>query len=142
MGNWCGTGLEWDRRGGGRRLGLRLSTKNRPSELASAREIAMRHGIPVGLLAKVLQRLTQCGLVVSQMGAHGGYQLARPSDHISVADVAEAIDGPLALTACSSAADRCTQFSRCTVRDPLWRLKERIQSVLAACSLSQIVEVR
>ena len=50
---------------------------------ASAREIAEQYDIPLELLAKVLQQLTRRGLLLSQMGIHGGYHLARPTTTIS-----------------------------------------------------------
>jgi Rrf2 family protein len=105
---------------------------------ASAREIAERYDIPLELLAKVLQQLTRRGFLTSHMGIHGGYHLARPTDAISVADVIQAIDGPLAITACGPADERCDQFSKCNVRDPLWRVKDRIIAVLQALSLSEM----
>ena len=105
---------------------------------ASAREIAERYGIPIELLAKVLQQLTRHGLLASHMGIHGGYHVARPTAAISVAEVIEAIDGPLAITACGPADERCDQFSKCNVRDPLWRVKDRIVRVLQTLSLSEM----
>lgn len=107
-----------------------------PHGTASARAIAERYDIPLELLAKVLQRLTRRGFLASHMGIQGGYHLARPTTAISVADVIEAIDGPLAITACGPADDRCDQFSKCTVRDPLWRVKDHIVAVLQTLSLS------
>jgi Rrf2 family protein len=104
----------------------------------SAREIAEAYDIPVELLAKVLQRLVRRGLLVSQQGTRGGYALARSAAEISVAEVIEAVDGPLAVTACSEHAEQCEQYSKCNVRDPLWRIKDRILSALAACSLLEI----
>jgi len=105
---------------------------------ASAREIAERYDIPLELLAKVLQQLTRRGFLASHMGIRGGYYLARPTTAISVADVIQAIDGPLAITACGPADGRCEQFSKCNVRDPLWRVKDRIVSVLQTISLSEM----
>ena len=109
-----------------------------PQGAANAREIAERYRIPVELLAKVLQRLTRRGFLVSHMGIHGGYQLARSTTAISVADIVEAIDGPFAITACGTADDRCDQFAKCNVRDPLWRVKDRIVAVLQTVSLSEM----
>lgn len=104
----------------------------------SAREIAERYSIPVELLAKVLQRLVQQGLLGSHQGIRGGYQLARPSRTISVAQVIEAIDGPLTLTTCSETDDGCDQYEHCNVRDPLWRIKDRLWSALADCSIADM----
>ena len=109
-----------------------------PHGTASAREIAEHYDIPLELLAKVLQQLTRRGFLVSQMGIHGGYHLARPTSAISVADVIQAIDGPLAITACGPADERCDQFSKCNVRDPLWRVKDRIIAVLQTVNLSEM----
>jgi Rrf2 family protein len=105
---------------------------------ASAREIAEQYNIPIELMAKVLQRLARRGLVTSHQGTRGGYRLSRPASIISVADVIQAIDGPLTVTACSSEAENCDQYAKCSVRDPLWRIRERILSALATCSLQEV----
>jgi FeS assembly SUF system regulator len=105
---------------------------------SSAREIAEQYDIPIELLAKVLQRLTRRGLLTSQQGTRGGYQLSRAADTITVADVIHAIDGPVSVTACSSHAGRCGQFEKCNVRDPLWRIREIIVSALATTSVSSL----
>ena len=105
---------------------------------SSAREIAEQYDIPVELMAKVLQKLARRGLLVSQQGTRGGYLLARPSTEISVADVIQAVDGPLAVTACSADEENCDQFSKCNIRDPLWRIKDRIYAALSACSVYEM----
>lgn len=105
---------------------------------ASAREIAERYDIPIELLAKVLQRLARRGLLASQQGTRGGYVLARSPALISVADVIIAVDGPLTVTACATAEDTCVQYEKCNIRDPLWRIKDRIQQTLAACSIAEL----
>jgi Rrf2 family protein len=105
---------------------------------ASAREIAEQYDIPVELMAKVLQRLARKGLLTSHQGTRGGYRLSRPSAIISVAEIIQAIDGPLTVTACSTDSENCGQYAKCSVRDPLWRIKDRIVSALATCSLQEI----
>ena len=105
------------------------------AEAASAREIAERYGIPVELMAKVLQRLARQQLLASQHGTHGGYVLARPAGRISVADAIEAIDGPVTVSVCSSADDDCDQYATCNIRDPLWRIKDQIVQALTSYSL-------
>ena len=93
---------------------------------SSAREIAGQYDIPIELMAKVLQRLVRRGLLTSHQGTRGGYQLARAPRGISVADVIQAIDGPVTVTACSTDEGPCEQFEKCNVRDPLWRVREKI----------------
>ena len=105
---------------------------------ASAREIAEQYDIPIELMAKVLQRLARRGLLTSHQGTRGGYRLSKAASAISVADIIQAIDGPLTVTACSTEAENCGQFAKCSVRDPLWRIKDRILASLATCSLAEV----
>ncbi len=119
-------------------LALQHLASDSGSGVASARAIAERFAIPLELLAKILQQLAHHGLVAAHKGIHGGYCLARPADAISIADVMEAINGPMTLTACSPVDMRCEQFAGCTVRDPLWRIRERIVSVLRAITIADV----
>ena len=112
------------------------------NKAASAREIAERHDVPVELLAKVLQRLVQKGVLRSQQGIHGGYLLSRPADTVTVAEVVEAIDGPLQLTVCGSTDERCEQFSKCNIRDPLHRIRDLIIGALGACTIAELAADR
>ena len=107
---------------------------------ASAREIAASYIIPPELLAKVLQRLVRAGLLVSVQGTRGGYKLAGDARRITVADVIQAIDGPVAVTACSPNDHACEQYERCEIRDPLWKIKSRIVDALATVSLAELAE--
>ena len=64
--------------------------------------------------------------------------MGRAAELISVADVIQAVDGPLTVTACSASDQSCDQYSKCNIRDPLWRIKDRILSALATCSLQEV----
>jgi Rrf2 family protein len=107
-------------------------------EAVSAREVAEAYDIPPELLAKVLQRLVRFGLLASHQGIRGGYALARPARTMTVADVIQAIDGPLTVTACSDVDHSCDQYSKCNIRDPLWKIKDRITAALAATSVAEL----
>jgi Rrf2 family protein len=104
----------------------------------SARELAEAYDIPSELLAKVLQKLVRSRLLASHQGIRGGYGLGRPAGSISVADVIQAVDGPLTVTACSEADHSCDQYLKCNIRDPLWKIKDRIVSALAATSVAEL----
>jgi len=114
-----------------------LAQNSSPSS-TSAREIAEQYDIPIELMAKVLQRLVRIGLLASTQGTRGGYTLGRPPASISVADVIEAIDGPFTVTACSTEKNDCEQYSKCSVRDPLWQIRERIAAALGTVTLAEI----
>ena len=114
-----------------------LAQKHRATS-TSAREIAEQYDIPIELMAKVLQRLVRSGLLVSTQGTRGGYTLRRPAGSISVADVIQAIDGPFTVTACSTENSGCEQYSKCSIRDPLWQIRERIAAALGTVSVAEL----
>jgi Rrf2 family protein len=62
----------------------------------SAEHLAGEQGIPPRFLGAILSDLRRAGLVVSQRGSEGGYQLARPASQITIADALRAISGPMA----------------------------------------------
>lgn len=106
----------------------------------SAKDLAKMYSIPQEALAKILQRLTKAGLLVSQYGTNGGYLLARNPKHISAFEVIRAIDGPLFITSCSAALGDCDQSDRCTVREPLRRVSRSIEEVLSNLTIWEMTE--
>jgi len=104
----------------------------------SAREIAEQYDIPIELMAKVLQRLARRGLLTSHQGTRGGYTLSKTTASISVADIIQAIDGPFTVTACSTENSGCEQYSKCSIRDPLWQIRERIAAALGTVSVAEL----
>jgi len=104
----------------------------------SAREIAEQYDIPIELMAKVLQRLVRIGLLASTQGTRGGYTLGRPAAAITVADVIQGIDGPFTVTACSTDKHDCEQYDKCSIRDPLWSIRERIVQALGTVTIAEI----
>ncbi len=104
----------------------------------SAKEVAETYGIPPEVLAKILQRLVKAKLLLSHHGINGGYVLARDPRTISAFDVIRAIDGPLFITSCISAG--CDQSERCTVKEPLRQVNDRIEEVLSRLTLWEMKE--
>ena len=115
-----------------------LAQKSSGSPSTSAREIAEQYDIPIELMAKVLQRLVRTGLLVSTQGTRGGYTLGRPASTISIAAVIQAIDGPVTVTACSTVKNDCEQYQKCSIRDPLWQIRERIVAALDTVTLAEM----
>jgi len=115
-----------------------LATRPDGGGSSSAREISESYDIPLELLAKVLQRLVRARLLVSVQGTRGGYRLGRSAQLISVADVIQAVDGPVTMTACSEDDHNCDQFTKCSIRDPLWKIKNRILESLNTVSVAEM----
>ena len=119
-------------------LAMRHLAASPDRDSVSARELAEAYDIPLELLAKVLQKLVRASLLESHQGIKGGYGLARPAASMSVADVIQAVDGPFTVTACSEVDHSCEQYAKCNIRDPLWRIKDRIVSALGATSVAEL----
>jgi Rrf2 family protein len=115
-----------------------LATRPDGGVSSSAREISESYDIPLELLAKVLQRLVRARLLVSVQGTRGGYRLGRSAQLISVADVIQAVDGPVTVTACSDDDHNCDQYTKCSIRDPLWKIKNRIVEALTTVSVAEM----
>lgn len=116
-----------------------LAMRHDAAASCSAREIAEAYEIPLELLAKVLQRLVRTRLLVSVQGTRGGYRLGRPATSIPVAEVIQAVDGPVAVTACSPNDHRCEQYSKCSIRDPLWKIRGRILEALNTVTIADLM---
>lgn len=113
-----------------------LAKENEPS---SAREIAEAYGIPFEVLAKLLQKLARKGFLISQHGTKGGYSPARAPGTITVKDVLEAIEGPLALLDCSNPRKgTCDQEKHCQVKRPLARVEQKVLDLLGRTTLGEI----
>jgi Rrf2 family protein len=116
-----------------------LATRQDSAASCSAREIAEAYEIPLELLAKVLQRLVRARLLISVQGTRGGYRLGRPAPAIPVADVIQAVDGPVTVTACSDNDHKCVQYSKCSIRDPLWKIRGRIIEALTTVTIADLM---
>ncbi len=119
-------------------IAMKHLAQRRDVASTSAREIAEGYDIPIELMAKVLQRLVRTRLLTSQQGTRGGYALSRAAAGITVADVIQAIDGPFTVTACSPENHTCEQYGKCSIRDPLWRIRERILNALGTVTVAEM----
>ncbi|MFP4639767.1 MAG: SUF system Fe-S cluster assembly regulator [Guyparkeria sp.] len=105
---------------------------------ANARALAERTGINMPTVGKLLKLLHGQGIVHSRQGRSGGYFLARPAEAISLAEIIEAIDGPIAMTDCFRPDHDCAMEGDCAVR-PHWEAINRgVHALLDATSLADM----
>ncbi len=109
--------------------------------IVNTKEIAEEYNIPLELLAKVLQTLARHGIVESQNGPKGGYLLAREAKTITIAEVLEAIEGPLAITDCyhEKEGTSCLQHGHCNIRTPLLRVQDSIHQLLNSMTIEDML---
>ena len=108
----------------------------------SAAQLAAETGLPVPTVQKVVSLLTAAGLLRSSRGAGGGLKLARPAAAISLAEIVEAVEGPIALTACVDKGKHdCGLESACTVRPHWGVVNAAMRGALADVPLTRLAEV-
>ena len=114
---------------------LILAQLAKESKLSSAHKIARATHLGRPTVSKLLKALTHAGLVISERGAQGGYALARPAVEISAAEVIDALEGPVAITECSSMKGRCDLQSNCQVATAWQKINFGIRRALNEVSL-------
>jgi len=93
-------------------------------------------------VSKLLKSLVHAGLVVSTRGVQGGYTLARPAAAISAAEILDALEGPMAITECSSSRGGCDLESYCRVGTAWQRINHSIRRALETVSLADLQQQR
>ena len=109
------------------------------AELHTARDLAIKCGLPLPTVSKLLKSLLQSGLLVSHRGIRGGYSLVREPRLISIAEIVSALEGPLALTECSTnVAGLCDLEPSCPIRDNQRIINQVIRGALQKVMLSDL----
>ncbi|WP_447528349.1 SUF system Fe-S cluster assembly regulator [Vreelandella sp. TE19] len=103
-------------------------------------DLAQVVNLPHPTVSKTLKMLVKAGLLTSQRGAQGGYQLARPASKITVADIITAIEGPVAMTECSHAEGECELAATCGVADNWQRVSMALRTLLESVTLSHLAD--
>ena len=104
----------------------------------SATELATDTGVPLPTTQKLMGQLAGCGLLTSARGAGGGFALARPATEISLADIVEAVEGPIAMTVCSEGRTDCALDAHCRVKPHMGLVGNAVRGALGAVSLTQL----
>jgi FeS assembly SUF system regulator len=101
--------------------------------------LAEQTGVPLPTAQKLVSRLSSAGLIESARGTGGGFRLSRPPSAISLADIVEAVEGPIQLTACVEGSRHdCAIEGNCQVR-PHWSIvNEAVRGALADISLARL----
>ena len=113
----------------------------RPGLVQTAAHIAESTAIPLPTASKLLKQMAGAALITSHRGANGGYSLDRAAAAVRVAEIVEALDGPIALTACvDGAEDQCDVESHCPMRGNWNRVNNAIREALENVSLAELID--
>ena len=105
----------------------------------SATALAEETGIPLPTAQKLTGRLAAAGLLTTSRGTGGGFRLARTAPQISLADIVEAVEGPIAMTVCvDETRHDCALEGACAVRPHMGIVNHAVRGALAAVTLEQL----
>ncbi|MGC8779532.1 MAG: RrF2 family transcriptional regulator [Anaerolineae bacterium] len=111
-----------------------------PDSRATARQIAEQRLIPRALVRRVVTRLAAAGLIVTTRGGDGGIGLARPPAEITLLDVVEALEGPLALNQCTIEPQLCPLMVVCTVHQAWLRARDMLRTELGRVTFAALAQ--
>ena len=83
-------------------------------------------------------QLAGAGLLASARGASGGFSLTRSASDISLADIVEAVEGPIAMTACSDGSHDCALDAHCRVKPHMGVVGNAVRGALGAVRLTEL----
>lgn len=105
----------------------------------NAAQLAEETGIPLPTVQKLVSKLSAAGLLRSVRGAGGGFKLARPAAAVTLADIIEAIEGPIAMTACCETGKHdCAMEGSCSVQPHWAHVNNAVRGALAGVSLTSL----
>lgn len=116
----------------------------KPDELYTAKQIAGENNLSYEFLAKALQILNRKGLINSVQGIRGGYNLAKNSELITIADVITALDQKAALVDCTledhKNGDNCDRLEFCTLKTPMMHIQHKINKILKETTIHELTK--
>lgn len=121
-------------------IGLAHIAAQPPGSIVTVREIAEQYRIPGKLLAKIFHELKSAQLLRSHQGKNGGYSLARVATDMTLANVADVIEGRSPVVTCSDDEGyHCPQSEKCNIVQPMEQLNSRLRGFLESVTLRDFV---
>jgi len=111
-----------------------------PGERVKAQEIARRRLVPRALARRVITQLANAGLLTTARGSNGGLSLARPSCEISLLDVVQVMEGPLALNACAVNPEACPLMQVCPVHEAWVEARAALAAKLSQATFDKLAQ--
>jgi len=126
-------------------IGLKYMRGKQPGELTTVKELTLNFGCPFEMTSRVMQTLTQKGLLRSEQGAYGGYQITKDLNRISFYDLMGMILGPMALAKCMHDGElesSCEIRDTCNIVSPVQTLSRRLAEFYRDLTVAELLEGR
>jgi Rrf2 family protein len=119
--------------------GLLFLAKQPPERVTLVSEISRNQNIPETFLAKIFQRLSKAGLLRSIRGAKGGFCLGKPANEITMREIIEALEGPIALNRCLLKEGECAEEEACPMHQVWEEIQRQFLEILDRTTMEDLV---
>lgn len=119
-------------------LGLIALARRPLGEVVMVDVLAREEGVPASFLGKIFQSLSRAGLVRSARGTGGGFSLSHPPTEITVLDVMEAVEGPIAFQRCLEPEAECGHKGGCALCGLFTEAQDRVKEVFGRTTLADL----
>ncbi|MFM7816616.1 MAG: RrF2 family transcriptional regulator [Verrucomicrobiota bacterium] len=119
-------------------LGLLALSRRPAGSVEMVNVLAHEEGVPTSFLGKIFQSLSRAGIVKSARGSGGGFSLVRTPDEITVLEVIEAVEGPIALQRCLETDPDCTHREGCALCGLFSEAQDRVKEVFGRTSVAEL----
>lgn len=115
-------------------------TLEKDRQFVPIKEISQKLDISFHFLTKILQTLSQGGVIISFKGPHGGVKLAQPAKDISILDIVRILDGGELFEQCILGLPGCQEKRPCPLHDSWKKHREEIKSDFASADMASLAE--
>jgi Rrf2 family protein len=125
-------------------IGLKHMRSKSPGELTTVKELSALYGCPFDVASRVMQKLAQKGILLSEQGAHGGYMIAKDLGRVSFYELTEMILGPVAVARClhEAAEAQCEIRGTCNIVSPLQAFNRKLTDFYKSVSVADLLDPR
>jgi Rrf2 family protein len=125
-------------------IGLKHMRVKQPGELTTIKEICTQYGCPFDATSRVMQILASRGVLRSEQGAHGGYQITKDLSRVSLYDIVEMIMGPIGVAKClhDDSESSCEIRETCNIVSPVLALNRRLGDFYRSVMVAELLDGR
>lgn len=119
-------------------MALKHMSLKMPGELTSAKEVSDRYHAPFDATARVMQLMAQHGILRSEQGATGGYQITKDLSKVTLQDLLNVIQGPTQIAKCMQ-DEACEMQTSCNIISPIQSLNQKLNEFYSNLSLRELL---
>jgi Rrf2 family transcriptional regulator, nitric oxide-sensitive transcriptional repressor len=120
-------------------MALRHMSQKIPGELTTAKEVADSYHTPFDATARVMQVMAQKGLLKSEQGAFGGYQIIQDLTKVNLHQLIEIISGPMTVVKCFDKDEPCEMQATCNIVSPMTSLNAKLTAFYEGINLKDLL---